>query len=546
MWLNSCVGIAMADTTELGDALPGFVLWPGIEGERGNRLCVLISDVHCTDCTVGNQTASENDWRQFFEQLEFAAGNPGEEKHPARGGRARQVDELILVLNGDVIDLIRSSRWAEAGVYPWHRDHPRFSTIVLDIMREIVRIHADQRSQEGTRPYTGFFYWMQQSLARLRDRGIVVTIVPVMGNHDKELQVVAEARRMFYERCLGITAQEITQDYRRWVAAQLGTPPDDPYPRLPFYFADAGLRLLATHGQWRDQDNARATRLWNPLQGWAPQRWREEQYRAFTEPCFGDTVAAGMLSRFIWSVAAFVDHSTASGSRLCNLLNEMDLYRPSVRAVVRLLQESRGMARQSREARGLHKRLVDCFRDCLRAWLAHAATHDSAWGSTRLGLFVLSCFSRLRIYRIEIWLMQLMAKAQEPESSIALHRLLALPAFRPEYRALGLRLHVEGHTHVALEEDVQFGRRRRSARKHGKAGGERNNFTYINLGAWRDRIVPKRNRGFRRRGMGRALFVFDLARDAREYRQCPDSRPPDRYRFYVRDTTSWSDGKDSL
>lgn len=535
----------MADANRPSDALPGFVLWPGGEGERGNRLCVLISDVHCTDCTVGNQTASENDWQRFFEQLEFAASNPYEEANCAYAGRARQVDELILVLNGDIIDLIRSSRWAEAGVYPWHRSHPRFAAIVLDIMREIVRIHADQRSREA-RLYTGFFYWMRRCIARLRARGMAVTVIPVAGNHDKELQVVAEARRMFYERCLGITARDITQDYRGWVAAQLGTPPDDPYPRLPFYFADAGLRLLATHGHWRDQDNTRATHLWNPLQGWAPQRWREEQYRAFTEPCFGDTVVAGMLSRFIWSAAAFVDRSTASGSRLCKLLNEMDLYRPSVRAVVRLLQESRRMARQNSEARGLHERLVDCFRDCLRAWLAHAATRDSAWGSTRLGLFGLSCLSRLRIYRIEFWLMQLMAKAQEPESSIARCRLLTLPAFRPEYRALGLRLHVEGHTHVALEEDVQFGRYRRQVRRHGKADGDRNNFTYINLGAWRDRIVPKRNRGFRRRGTGRALFVFDLARADRECRDGHDSRPRDHYRFYVWDTTSWSDGKDSL
>ena len=42
-------------------ALPeGLVLWPAGLPDR-NRLCVLISDIHCTDCTVGNQTASETD-----------------------------------------------------------------------------------------------------------------------------------------------------------------------------------------------------------------------------------------------------------------------------------------------------------------------------------------------------------------------------------------------------------------------------------------------------------------------------------------------------
>src|SRR3712207_6004416 len=90
---------------------PGLVLWPAA-GET-NRLCVLLSDIHCTDCTVGNQTASETDWQLFFEQMEFAVCNPGDKAEPAAEER---VDELILILNGDVIDLIRSSKWAQAGV----------------------------------------------------------------------------------------------------------------------------------------------------------------------------------------------------------------------------------------------------------------------------------------------------------------------------------------------------------------------------------------------------------------------------------------------
>ena len=40
---------------------PGLVMWPAGDLPR-NRLCVLISDIHCTDCTVGNETASETDW----------------------------------------------------------------------------------------------------------------------------------------------------------------------------------------------------------------------------------------------------------------------------------------------------------------------------------------------------------------------------------------------------------------------------------------------------------------------------------------------------
>ncbi|RZI43819.1 hypothetical protein EGT07_08625 [Herbaspirillum sp. HC18] len=502
---------------------PGLVMWPAGTAEK-NRLCVLISDIHCTDCTVGNQTASETDWQLFFEQMEFAVANPGDKVDAPE----QRIDELLLILNGDIVDLIRTSKWAEAGVYPWNRDHPQFGQIVLDIMRDIVAIHASKRPDRSEQPYTGFFYWMRQSIAALRSRGIKVTIVPIVGNHDKELQVVPDARQMFYEECLGITAIDISDSYRAWVAAQLGTSPGDMYPCLPFYLADAGLRLLATHGQWRDQDNSRATARWNTSRGWQPQQWMQEQYRAFSDPCFGDTVAAGMLSRFIWAMTRTIDKNMPGASRICNLLDEMDLYRPSVSSVVRLLSESRRMARRTPEAKGLHNQVLRCFRESLVDWMAHDETWKSAHGTTKVGLYGLNFLSRFKWYWLDITLMRLMAKAQEPESDIKDETLLNLPAFQPACRMLGLRLHVEGHTHVALQADLQFSQPRFG----------RNNYTYVNLGAWRDCILPKRNRGYRRRGIGRALFIFDLARLAHH-------APDDSYRFYARDMTSWGDRMDS-
>jgi len=513
-----------AEETKSADPVlpPGLVLWPA-GSAASNRLCVLISDIHCTDCTVGNQTASETDWQLFFEQLEFAVCNPGDK---AESSPAQRIDELILILNGDIVDLIRSSKWAQAGVYPWQRDDPRFGEIVLDILRDIVRIHAQKRSTDSSQPYSGFFYWMRNSLAMLRQRGVRVTIIPIVGNHDKELQVVPNARQLFYEECLGLTAIDIHDSYRAWVAEQMGTPLDEMYPSLPFYVADIGMRLLATHGQWRDADNARATPAWQPGKGWMPELWRKERYRAFSDPCFGDTVAAGMLSHFIWCTEQRIDPSMPGAARVCNLLDEMDLYRPSVSAVVRLLSESRRLARLDPKAKGLHAQVLQCFRESLVGWLGQKATWDSALGSTKLGLVVLWLLTKPKWYWLDISLMRLMAKVQEPESTIGDKALLGLPAFGDGYRELGLRLHVEGHTHVALEADVQFQQLPQG----------RNNYTYVNLGAWRDAILRKRNKGFRRRGIGRALFVFDLAR-------LPASE--DCYRFYTRDMTSWSDRLDS-
>lgn len=510
-----------------GSLPPGLVLWPAGTAGR-NRLCVMISDIHCTDCTVGNQTASETDWQVFFEQVGFAVRNPGDK---ADAPLDQRIDELILILNGDIVDLIRSSKWAAAGVYPWQRDDPRFEEITLAIMRDIVAIHARPRSKDSAQPYSGFFYWMRQALAVLREQGVKVHVVPIVGNHDKELQVVPAARRVFYEECLGLTAIDISDAYRAWVAAQIGSSPDDLYPCLPFYFADPGLRLLATHGQWRDQDNARATHGWSPAHGWTPQAWQREQYRPFSDPCFGDTVAAALLSHFIWTVHGRIDPSMHGARRICNLLDEMDLYRPSVAAVVRLLSESRRLAQREPKAQGLHDLLLTCFRGSLVSWLRQKETWRSAWGSTRLGLLVLSLLTRFRWYWLDLALMRLMAKVQEPEADIKTATLLDLPAFRPEYRMLGLRLHVEGHTHVALEADLQF---------HQPRFG-RNNYTYINLGAWRDAILTKRNRGYRRRGIGRALFIFDLAAQA----ALAGSGQDDSYRFYARDVISWGDRLDS-
>ncbi|RJF96218.1 hypothetical protein D3871_23145 [Noviherbaspirillum saxi] len=501
---------------------PGLVLWPSTS-TRTNRLCVLISDIHCTDCTVGNQTASETDWQLFFEQLEFAVCNPGDK---AQTPSSHRIEELLLILNGDIVDLIRSSKWAQAKVYPWQREHEDFAGIVMDIMADIVRIHARKRPDDSRQPYSGFFYWMRQSVTMLRKSGVRVSIIPIVGNHDKELQVVSDARQLFYEECLGLNGIDIPDSYRSWVAAQMGGKPDEMYPLLPFYVADTGLRMLATHGQWRDADNARATPGWRPDRGWTPEAWRREKYLPFSEPCFGDTVAAGMLSHFIWCTAERIDKSMPGADRLCKLLDEMDLYRPSVSAVVRLLSESRRLARRDPRAKGLHDQVLQCFRESLVGWLAHDATWDSAWKSTRLGLHVLSLLTKPKWYWLDISLMRLMAKVQEPERDITDKRLLELPAFAEAYRKLGLRLHVEGHTHVALEADVQFRQLPQG----------RNNYTYVNLGAWRDAIVRKRNQGFRRRGIGRALFIFDLAR-------LGDNE--DAYRFYARDMTSWGDRLDS-
>lgn len=483
---------------------PGLVLWPGSTGRR----CVAVfSDVHCTDCTVGDQTTDDTDWKNVFDEL----GSLLDATLDKDG-------EAVLLLNGDVIDLIRSGRWPEAGVYPWQRTHEQFESIVLRIMEEICSIHADS---------PGFFLYLRDMVQKLRNAGHRVAIVPLLGNHDKELQIIEQARNMYYRRCLGIDAFD--DDYRNWVAAQMGSDPAGDCPPLPFYFADPALQLFLTHGQWRDAANSRSSTLWKITDGWRPDLWQREQYCAFTAPCFGDTIATGLLSHFIWNASHAVDEglrrndfalgrSDRGVEHIQRVLGEMDLYRPSTSAVVRLLQEARRLDRSDAGGRQLYLTVIGQFHDSLNSWLTHEETAAAASGGFKVFVLpLLKLLAWLRWPRLTAGLMWAMARFSSHAASMNANVLRKLPAFLAEYRALGLQLYAEGHTHNTLEIDL-------------RPDDAHPNGCYINLGAWRNRIVQKIDRGYRRHGTGRLLLVSNGGTDG--------------YSYTLRDVTSWSDRLD--
>lgn len=498
---------------------PGLVLWPAASGVQ-QRIGVLISDIHCTDCTVGDQTADEADWEDFFAGM-------GERLEASIDAST----EVLLILNGDVADLLRSGKWAEAGVYPWQRNDPRFRQIVLDIMRSIVERHALDPAVRSDS--SGFFHYLQKMVRQLKGRTPHVTVIPIAGNHDKELQVVAEAREIYYRQCLGLSADDLTADYRAWVARQLASDPAAHWPLLPFYVADPSLRLFATHGQWRDRTNSRETGFWKFRHGWQPQRWQQEQYRPFSDPCLGDTIASGLLSHFIWNTTLAIERDVIPRARnrssddgiehIRNVLREMDLYRPTTRAVVRLLEEAEKLDRRNNEDdRLLYQTVVGQYRDSLRSWLSHPETFAFASFGYKLLMYAISLLSRLHWMWLDTSLMRLMAwvsgwKKDTPYAE--------LPAFRADYRQSGFHLHAEGHTHATMEADLRFS----------PPPYERSNYTYVNLGAWRNRIVPKfGSKGYRRRSIGRALIVQGSV----------NSDPDSFYGFTLRDITSWGDRLD--
>ncbi len=125
-------------------------------------------------------------------------------------------------------------------------------------------------------------------------------------------------------------------------------------------------------------------------------------------------------------------------------------------------------------------------------------------------------------------------RSHHRQEAVTFKEMETFPAFLPEYRTYGFHIHGEGHTHNPLqaEPDIEKGQ----------------NYTYINFGTWRDQIVEK-NAGnwlkkllkrtkpsYRRRSVGRALFILDL-------KPAPGDNQR-RFCYWIADDLTWSDKLD--
>lgn len=513
--------------------------------EQKNRLCICISDVHFTDGTVGRQSAEGTVWKDFFAEVITTC-------------KEYAIQELTLVLVGDVADMIRTAVWAQENVYPWQRDDPKFPIALRKIMAGIVDLHAKNPDAHGKKGSCGFFYHLRSLPQRLAD--VHIETLVLLGNHDKEICADPDTLKMFYEDCLGQKVANLSPEYRRWIGKMYGDETRflDPQsvPWLPFYWGDAQLRLFLTHGQWRDSDNSRLIAAdsnqpgWTVKDGWCADVWQQLNYRPFTDPCFGDTVAAGVLSTFIYRAknalneykAEEAEHNRAIPDlhRIECILDELDLYRPSSTAVTRILQET-----QDKGTSAIVRDIVECeLYRTLCDWLNWDFTLESSPPMRRLALKAarlwLILTGPLRRFRIQLtlvqgilWLMGLIEKLRPLSvyrtDGASYKDIQTFPTFQEPFWRAGFRIHGEGHTHVPLESDVDVSYQSSDIPKPSS------NFTYINFGTWRDQVLAKENKSYRRRGVGRALFVLNLPREEDK-----------AFQYYVEDALSWSDGMDRL
>lgn len=526
---------------------------------RPNRMCICFSDVHFTDGTVGNQSGEAVVWENVFDRIKDLCVR-------------HEIRELYLVLAGDVADMIRTAQWAKHGVYPWDRTDPKFEFVLREIMQGIIDQH---NKGPGPCEPAGFFYWLKRLKIdlenyRAKDKGSQVAKIQtlvLLGNHDKEIFADDESLKLFYEACLGQPVAKLPADYRRWIGEMYFGDKnryDDPasVPWLPFYWGDKGFRLFLTHGQWRDEDNSRRIDSdsasgrpgWQVSDGWNLDTWRKLQYAPFTEPCFGDTVAAGVLSGFIYRASekleklpAKTDDEKKEIARLVRILGELDLYRPTYAAVGRIIVETWRLRQAGAGGAAARNIIEQELRDSVRQWLSWDFTYQSARPVLRLGLkfakLVLTVMKLLgaRIELVFIYLvMRGMAKLKQglfrTGDAPSYSEMLAFPGFLPQYREYGFRIHGEGHTHIPLQEELYF--------KEPEQPSEHKSYTYINFGAWRDSIVTAMKRKYRRRGVGRALCVLDLLPDP----ACAEEEHRDdrRFAYWVEDILTWSDNMDRL
>ena len=189
--------------------------------------------------------------------------------------------------------------------------------------------------------------------------------------------------------------------------------------------------------------------------------------------------------------------------------------------------------------------------DSIQTWLNWDFTRQSASCGPRIILRiakrVVGIFKRfgarielLSLYYIlafTAWLQQ--GRRNAPSAD----EMRKFPAFKEAYRLCGFRIHGEGHTHIPLQEDLYF-----------EEPESRQNYTYVNFGTWRDQLVPKikgrrnnwfkrlfrmeKTKGYRRRGVGRALVILDKAPE--------NPGEPRPFGYWVEDIMNWSDKADKL
>lgn len=385
-------------------------------------MLVFFSDIHLTDGTSG-ETINEGAFELFADQLVDLA-------------RKRQARELRLVLLGDALDIIRSSRWLTGPqhVRPWTPAGSDQERVVAEILHETL-----QRNRPALR-------FLGELPDRISADGVIprrrVTFEYVLGNHDWLLNRYRSTREMVV-RELSLPERYVEGGFPREFFS-----PEDEY--------DA----LARHGDIYDRLN-----------------YDVESGRDAAS--LGDVITIELLSRFPLEVAHELQGQQGA-ARIVQKLREIDNVRPYTRIgawVAEVVSELE--ADNPRFVEAIRRAMIRCIGDFTRNDLFRQFAGRQLRLNERVYLRILLNQIRHRKFRVLDLLTRL------AERLYTFWRLMkGMPSSEyldyalTEYGLEGRRPRfvLYGHTHRVLIAPLPL---------EGNGGDDDNHRYYLNTGTWR-------------------------------------------------------------
>ncbi|MCC7083375.1 MAG: hypothetical protein IT427_00030 [Pirellulales bacterium] len=261
-------------------------------------MLVVISDLHLTDGTVG-QSIPAGAFQLFAQRLREMAVAASFRT----GGLYRPIEQIDLLLLGDVLDLIRSAQWLKGDVRPWHDPQsPAAAAVTAKIVTDVLA--ANQRSLAVLRSMATDGIAIPSSdpgeeRLQLRSDGRVpVRIHYLVGNHDWMLHLPGPA----YDRIRQTVARHMA------LANRLDRPfAHDPAESDEILALQHRHQVLARHGDIYDPFNFEGDRNASSL---------------------GDAIVIELINRFALTVEAELG-GDLSAETLAGL-REIDNVRPTL------------------------------------------------------------------------------------------------------------------------------------------------------------------------------------------------------------------------
>ncbi len=231
-------------------------------------MLIFLSDAHLTDGSSG-ETIKPTAFKIFADQLRKLAET------------VSPLQEVRLVLLGDIFDIIRSSRWLNTTVRPWDTESPDQRKVVQDILNEILTANKSLLAVFGElRDY-------------FNDKSVPFEIDYIIGNHDWLINR--------YPSC------------RSLAGTALGIPPAN-NTVFPGELFEPNYRVFARHGDIYDKFNYTGDRNASSI---------------------GDAIVIELLGRYPRMVEAGLDELAAQGKvepderkMISDLMKELDNIRP--------------------------------------------------------------------------------------------------------------------------------------------------------------------------------------------------------------------------